>query len=126
MGLLSGCKIFLLYLGALIGPPFGQDQLELQQPLQASELRLSIPRYDYPFPNFPPPNGDPSDPDNFTCSYPTMEGWTDCSTNSTRACWLRASDGREYNISTNYELFAPKGILREVSHASILYVNSYH
>ena len=42
-----------------------------------------------------------------------MPDWYQCSDPENRECWLRHSKGSEYNIHTNYEIYAPKGILRE-------------
>ncbi|KXJ91823.1 multicopper oxidase-domain-containing protein [Microdochium bolleyi] len=48
----------------------------------------------------------------FKCHYPKMEGWTDCSTPENRSCWLRHSNGSEFNIWTDYERYAPIGVDR--------------
>lgn len=52
---------------------------------------------------------------NFTCSYPTMTGYTACNSASNRSCWLQAptSENRSYDINTDYESFTPTGIRRE-------------
>lgn len=61
-------------------------------------------------PRFSPPGGRD---DSFVCNYTQMVGWEPCSTPSNRACWLRRiSDGKEYNISTNYEDEIPIGTTR--------------
>lgn len=60
------------------------------------------------FPIFHPPPGDHE----FLCEYPEMTGFVQCSIPENRECWLRHPDGREFNIHTNYENFAPKGIMR--------------
>lgn len=65
------------------------------------------------YPDFGPPGGDPRV--DFVCEYPEMKGWQSCSTPENRECWLRHPDGREYNITTNYENEAPKGIDRYYS-----------
>ena len=75
----------------------------VQQPLE----HLSTAGYG-PGPEFHPPNG----PDNFTCNYSLGDGWKPCSTPQDRGCWLRGPNGTEFNISTDYEWFAPKGIVR--------------
>lgn len=62
-------------------------------------------------PVFRPPAGNPSDHD-FKCDYSRMRGWHPCSIPENRECWLRHKDGREYNIHTDYENFAPRGITR--------------
>ncbi|KAF4341171.1 laccase-like multicopper oxidase [Fusarium beomiforme] len=63
------------------------------------------------FPIFKPPPGEPGDHE-FLCEYPEMEGFVQCSIPENRECWLRHPDGREFNIHTDYEKFAPKGIVR--------------
>lgn len=60
---------------------------------------------------FHPPAGNPKNP-GFTCDYSAMKGWYPCSTPEDRGCWLRHRDGREFNLHTNYENFAPVGITR--------------
>jgi hypothetical protein len=62
-------------------------------------------------PVFKPPAGNPDDHE-FKCDYSAMEGWFPCSIPENRECWLRHRDGREFNIHTNYEKFAPIGITR--------------
>jgi hypothetical protein len=62
---------------------------------------------DYPI--FDPPGG--SKYDDFECVYPDMVGWQKCSTPGDRGCWLKKGDD-EFNITTNYEIKAPKGITR--------------
>ncbi|KAK7417078.1 hypothetical protein QQX98_004839 [Neonectria punicea] len=63
-------------------------------------------------PVFRPPAGNPSDHE-FVCDYSAMgKDWTFCSTPENRECWLRNRDGREFNIHTNYENFAPVGVTR--------------
>ena len=62
-------------------------------------------------PRFPPPGGSKDYP--FDCEYPSMHGWEKCSTPSDRKCWLRRiSDGKQYDIFTNYEDDMPIGITR--------------
>lgn len=81
-------------------------------PVPASEVG---PRAETPggggAPRFRPPAANPRDPQ-FRCEYPAMEGWSPCSTADDRECWLRHEDGRQFNLSTNYEDFAPVGITR--------------
>ena len=114
MGFLSSCKTFLFYLGTLLGPSIDNDGLRVQQPLGGSEIRPGPSNYGQPYPRFPAPHG-PYKGEPFKCSYPSMVGWKDCSTSDNRQCWLQGPNGQEFNISTNYELFAPKGIQRNVS-----------
>lgn len=56
-------------------------------------------------PIFRPPNG----PADFSCEY--EQGWRSCSTPSDRGCWI-TNGTHTFNISTNYEVEAPKGITR--------------
>ncbi|KAM0289640.1 hypothetical protein ACHAO9_005929 [Fusarium lateritium] len=63
------------------------------------------------FPIFKPPPGETGDHE-FVCEYPEMTGFVQCSIPENRECWLRHPDGREFNIHTNYENFAPVGITR--------------
>jgi len=112
MGFLSGCTTLIFYLGAfLTGSPLEQQQLDFQQPLQGESHALA-PLYNKP-PDFEAPPGPYHG--QFNCSYPAMVGWSDCSTPGNRGCWLRAPNGTEFNISTDYEVKAPIGIQRNVS-----------
>jgi len=62
-------------------------------------------------PIFYPPGGSPHT--NFTCDYTRMgPGWKSCSRPENRACWLRHTDGREFNINTDFEKHTPMGIDR--------------
>lgn len=38
--------------------------------------------------------------------------WSECLTPENWGCWLRHNDGREFNISTDYEKVAPIGVDR--------------
>ena len=61
---------------------------------------------------FRPPGVSDNHP--FMCDYSAMVGWEPCSTSTDRKCWLkRKSDGKQYDITTNYEEDAPIGILRK-------------
>jgi hypothetical protein len=63
-------------------------------------------------PIFRPPAANPNDHD-FVCDYSAMHEWIPCSTTENRECWIRnQKDGREFNIHTNYEKFAPVGVTR--------------
>ena len=88
--------------------PSGGD-LVPQQPIpQPSTLQPSVGILDAG-PIFRPPNpkGD------FECDYTREIGWKECNTPQNRKCWLREPNGEELNISTNYEMNAPKGTLRQ-------------
>jgi hypothetical protein len=55
-------------------------------------------------PIFKPPGGRLKGPgSDFTCDYSAMVGFSNCSTSTNRACWLRNQHGFEYNIKTDYE-----------------------
>lgn len=61
-------------------------------------------------PGFHPPGGFADD---FGCQYPSMVGWESCSTPTDRKCWLkRTSDGKQFDIFTNYEEEMPIGVTR--------------
>ena len=88
--------------------PSGGDPVP-QQPLpQPSTLQPSV-GIPHPGPIFqtPNPKGD------FECNYTREVGWKECNTPQNRECWLRGPNGEELNISTNYEIIAPKGTLRQ-------------
>lgn len=62
-------------------------------------------------PRFHPP-GSPRK-DDFKCDYSAMVGWEECSTPTDRECWLRRkSDGKQFDIFTDYENEAPIGVKR--------------
>lgn len=65
---------------------------------------------------FPPPSHRNFGASNFTCDYTAMgTGWTPCSTEKDRGCWLKGPPGtRRFDIDTDYENEAPKGITRKV------------
>lgn len=65
---------------------------------------------------FRPPSHDELKIDNFTCDYRAMgAGWAPCSTNEDRGCWLQGPPGtRRFDIDSDYENDAPKGITRKV------------
>lgn len=96
--------------------PFHGNQY--QQPIPGRyELRPDINDVkvieDPGYPIFKPPGGRPRwEGSDFVCEYPEMPEWTFCSTPSDRGCWLRHINGSRYDINTNYEINAPKGIDR--------------
>ena len=57
----------------------------------------------------------PGTPDSsFKCDYSDMVGWEPCSTELDRSCWLRRkSDGKKFDIYTDYENEWPTGVTRE-------------
>ena len=63
-------------------------------------------------PIFVPPSGDIED--KIECNYTAMEGWTACSSETDRGCWLKGPDGKSYSIGTDYEIDTPIGMTRQV------------
>jgi hypothetical protein len=49
----------------------------------------------------------------FECNYTNMPGWRSCSTPEDRSCWLTDDKGGRFDIYTDYENLAPKGVLRK-------------
>jgi hypothetical protein len=41
-----------------------------------------------------------------------MTGWKACSSSDNRGCWLKNSNGKQYDINTDYEINGPTGITR--------------
>ena len=75
----------------------GHNDVE-QAPLLSSP---NVVHYQEPtYPIFKPPGGKPED--NFTCEYPSMIGFWNCSTPENRGCWL-TDNHTTYDINTNYE-----------------------
>ncbi|MCJ1318721.1 hypothetical protein MMC15_004051 [Xylographa vitiligo] len=62
-------------------------------------------------PIFVPPSGDIED--KIECNYTAMEGWTACSSETDRGCWLKGPDGKSYSIGTDYEIDTPIGMTRQ-------------
>lgn len=67
----------------------------------------------------PDPFRPPSAPSDLKCEYPSLEGYTYCSTDGDRSCWLKPKNESDpsktrYDINTNYETVFPKGKLRQV------------
>ena len=87
-----------------------KDGINIQSPLQIPSQKASLLNAGQG-PIFQPP-GVPDD-DRFECKYPAIVGWETCSTPTDRKCWLRRkSDGKQYDINTNYEDDMPIGITR--------------
>lgn len=83
---------------------------ENQTPLEPS-LPLSPINHVLDYPIFRPPSL--PDDKNFRCEYPLMNGWEDCSHGLDRKCWIRrTSDGKQFDINTDYENAWPIGIER--------------
>jgi hypothetical protein len=89
-----------------LSPVSNPDQ-SAQYPLGFAASKPPIAEY----PIFRPPAANPED-DDFQCVYPAMEGFFQCSIPENREYWLRHRDGREFNIHTDYDKFAPVGITR--------------
>ena len=93
----------------------GIDQIPLQAP--SNTIEVASPYHTQPA-VFPAPNG-PQGDSTFTCNYSNMpKGWRPCSTPQNRGCWLRGDTpdefgNTEYNINTDYEKAAPKGVVRK-------------
>ena len=88
----------------------GQNPLQMSSPVATpSSIITSVGVQ--PGPVFRPP-GTPED-STFYCNYSAMVGWVACSNPWDRKCWLeRVSDGKKYDIFTDYESDAPTGITR--------------
>ena len=90
--------------------------LEPPSGVQAPLLRPSDERHQATLqgPIFKPPSGKSTGPgSDFVCNYTSMVNWTSCSSDEDRTCWLRnVNTGEEYNLTTDYEKFAPNGTHR--------------
>jgi hypothetical protein len=118
MGFLEGYKLFLLYFSSLTTLDLpGVFNLE-QHPISLLKgTSIDDAHGAVRGPKFRAPNG-PESGKPFECQYPALgKEWTSCSTRDNRGCWLRSSNGDEFNISTDYESVWPEGITREVSAA---------
>lgn len=66
------------------------------------------------YPIIVPP--DDLEPVPFQCEYPDYpesDGWVACNDNAHRDCWLNnTKTGQQYNISIDYEVDGPRGIIR--------------
>ena len=80
------------------------DYYSVQQPVLPAIPTHHVSTYDYPV--FEPPNG-PQDGE-FTCEYPEMPDFKNCSTPEDRTCWLQGPN-KNYSIYTNYEIEVPIG-----------------
>ena len=98
--------VFLSIFGAPLEElPWGNDQ---QTPLTPTYKLRPVGGG----PTFPAPNS-PED-DQFQCDYSAMgHEWTPCSTEENRRCWLRHTNGTEFNITSDYENLWPIGIVRD-------------
>ena len=85
-----------------------QDVMDYQSPmLIPSRVRAHLPVEEGLI--FRPPGAPADDP--LQCQYPFMVEWEMCSTPTDRKCWLRrTSDGKQYDINTDYEDKMPIGI----------------
>jgi hypothetical protein len=112
MHLIDGFWISISYvLSSLTPSPFkGLGGVE-QAPFLASSDSGPLDHHKGPI--FRPPGRRVTGPgSDFTCEYPKMAEWSDCSADD-RTCWLKNDQtGAEYNISTNYEDITPIGITR--------------
>lgn len=66
-------------------------------------------------PVFTPPSHAESPASDIKCDYSAMgPGWGPCSKPTDRLCWLEGPNGQRFDVSTDYETKAPKGVLRKV------------
>ena len=64
---------------------------------------------------FQPPSHGQEPKSSIVCNYSAMgSGWSGCSTPSDRGCWLTGPGGKRFDINTDYELEAPRGVTRKV------------
>jgi Multicopper oxidase len=85
-----------------------ENHVSLQLPLSVEPIQKP-----HMGPIFTPPGTELGLDVPFQCNYTNMPGWEPCSTPEDRKCWLRRlSDGKRYDIFTNYEVDAPIGIRR--------------
>lgn len=75
----------------------------------------------YPFPPkrnplvFAPPSQGEAEQNSIVCDYRAMGGgWRHCSTPQDRGCWLQGPGSERFDIDTDYENRAPKGVTRKV------------
>lgn len=79
-----------------------------------------VPHHTFPLEKDPlifhPPSHGQKGRNRIQCDYSAMgKGWSSCSTSKDRGCWLQGPPGtKEFNIGTDYEKYAPKGITRKV------------
>lgn len=134
MKLLTECWLALLdAFNALTGTPTDGSQRSLG--FLGSSGRGHVPHVPhaphYPLPPkpkknplvFEPPSG--GQDNSIVCDYSAMgEGWRTCTEADDRGCWLKGPGNEGFNINTDYENKAPKGITRKV----LLYLSSclYH
>jgi hypothetical protein len=109
------CAIFTALLGILTLSPFNENGIEkssFQAPLQMTPGLLVTPQLK---PHYGPIFRPPATPgsSSFHCDYSSMVGWESCSIPTNRKCWLRRrSDGKQYDIFTDYETDMPNGTTR--------------
>jgi len=108
MRLLDSCWLSLVSLLNNLSFSSLNDHYLTQRPLLPAIPKHHVAASDYPV--FDPPNG-PQD-GTFTCEYPNMTHFTDCSTPDNRGCWLKGPN-KEFNIKTDYENEVPIGVTRK-------------
>jgi len=100
----------IVTLSSLSDGTIEQSPLQISLPVPASLPAISR-LEDVPGPVFRPP-GSPGY-SSFVCNYTSMVGWEACSSRTNRQCWLRRlSDGRQYDVFTDYEFDMPNGTTR--------------
>ena len=114
MKLLQDCWIALLELYDALTISSMTDRLGLQQSIQHSGFQLpSISSGGGPA--FTPPTHPEYRDSSIICNYTSMGSqWKPCSSPDNRGCWLKGPNGQDFNINTDYEQIAPKGVTRKV------------
>lgn len=94
------------------------DQLPFLSDNDRPEMPIGRPRG----PRFRPPSA--SSWADIECDYSAMAGYSLCSTDGDRSCWIQDSNhetNHPYNISTNYEKNWPIGITRKANNQISLF-----
>lgn len=114
MGLITRFWATITYVFSIITlSPLSDHGLQQQTPL-FGDTPVSVGSGHGVPPIFKPPGGRPvGDGADFVCDYSNMPGWRPCSTSEDRGCWLTDDNGGRFDINTDYEFEAPKGILRK-------------
>ena len=120
MKLVKECWLALLdVFNALTGTPTDGSQQSLGFPGRPGRGHVTSQTVPPPQKDprlFKPPSLGEVRGDAIECDYRAMPtGWEFCSTETDRGCWLRGPPGtRRFDIDTDYENQAPKGITRRV------------
>ena len=104
------------------GSPF-QQALQHQGPLSDNPIQRPLPGNPIQPPVFIPPSRSESNDSAIKCNYTALgPGWSSCSTEKDRTCWLKGPGTQIFDIHTDYEQTAPVGITRKVYQKSFLTV----